>query len=176
MKLFTTLVAISLFGCSAIAESTNQAAECHFDFHTQAPCVQGDYKVSIHASPLAADEIQLQALQVDYHGKQQLLSISPDTSLLEGDKSIILFEDINFDGSPDIAISTSFGLANQYMDYWVFDKVSDRFIKVGNHARFTLHPADKTLSNTVKVDAASYQKQVFTWQGDKLVKKQVQKK
>lgn len=168
MKFTTTLLTMPLCGCAAIAVTISQAGECRFDFHQQPPCNQGGYRVSIQTSPLAADEIRLKALAVSYHGKQQILGITPGTSLLTGDKGLILVEDINFDGMDDIAVSTSFGLANQYMDYWVFDKAKDRFIKLGNHARFTLHPADKALSNTVKVDAAHYRKQVFYLAGEQI--------
>lgn len=170
MKIPGTLIAIALPGCANIAESISQTLECNFDFHTLSACIKGEYQVSIQARPLAVDEIQLQALQVSYHGKQQALSITPDTSLLDGDKGIISFEDINFDGIADIAISTSFGLANLYMDYWVFNKEEKRFIKIGNYARFILNPASKSLSSTVKIDATNYQKQVYTWQAYKLVK------
>jgi hypothetical protein len=171
MKVLYTLTTVALLGCSEIAGSASGGAECNFDYSNLQVCTQSDYKVVIQSHRLAVDEIQLQALQANYRGKQQLLDISDDTSMLEGDKGIILFEDINFDGIPDLAVSTSFGLANLYMDYWTFDKEKDQFVKVGNYARFTLHPSDKSLSNTVKTDAATYQENTYTWKSGKLVRK-----
>ncbi len=171
MKILYTLSAIALLGCSEIAGSANGKTECDFDYSNLTSCTQDDYKVSIQSHRLAVDEIQLQALQVNYREKQQLLDISADTSMLDGDKGVVLLEDINFDGIPDIAVSTSFGLANLYMDYWVFDKEKDQFAKLGNYTRFTLHPSDKSLSNTVKTDAATYQENTYVWKSGKLVRK-----
>lgn len=169
MKALYTLTAIALLGCSEIAGSASGKTEYDFDYSNLTSCTQDVYKVTIQSHRLAVDEIQLQALQVNYRGKQQLLDISADTNMLEGDKGVVLFEDINFDGIPDIAVSTSFGLANLYMDYWIFDNQKDQFVKIGNYARFTLHPSDKSLSNRVKTDAATYQKNTYTWKSDKLV-------
>jgi hypothetical protein len=171
MKILGAILALAFIGCSDVAESTGLSAVCDFDFHKLSSCSHGDYRVSIQSSPLADDEIRLTSLLVNYRGEQYSLQITADTSLLEGDRGIIAFEDINFDGIADIAISTSFGLANQYMDYWVFDSAKKGFDKIGNHVRFNLHPADKTLSNTVKVNAASYQENIYHWQDRKLVKK-----
>lgn len=52
--------------------------------------------------------------------------------MLKADRGHISFADINFDAAPDIAITTSFGLANLYMDYWVFDPVNKRYDYIGN--------------------------------------------
>lgn len=171
MKTLVAIVALAFIGCSNVAESISLASVCEFDFHKLSQCRHGDYQVSIQTSPLADDEIQLKTLLLNYKGKQYSLEITADTSLLDGDRGIIAFDDINFDGIADIAISTSFGLANQYMDYWVYDAAKKRFNKIGNHAHFSLNPADKTLSNTVKIDAANYQKNIYSWQDGKLVKK-----
>lgn len=171
MKILYILSTVALLGCSGIAGSASVGTECDFDYSNLSVCARDDYKVTIQSHRLAVDEIQLQALQINYRGKQQLLDISADTSMLEGDKGVVLFDDINFDGIPDIAISTSFGLANLYMDYWVFDKEKGQFTKLGNYTRFTLHPADKSLSNTVKTDAATYQENTYAWKRGKLVKK-----
>lgn len=171
MKIFYTLTVIALLGCSEIAGSASGRTECDFDYSNLTSCTQDDYKVTIQSHRLAVDEIQLQALQVNYRGTQQLLGISADTSMLEGDKGVVLFEDINFDGIPDIAVSTSFGLANRYMDYWVFDREKEQFVKIGNYTQFALHPSDKSLSNTVKSDAVTYQENRYIWKGGKLVRK-----
>ncbi|PKM46526.1 MAG: hypothetical protein CVV05_02290 [Gammaproteobacteria bacterium HGW-Gammaproteobacteria-1] len=154
-----------------MASSAGSARECDFDYGNLSSCASDDYKVAIQSRRLAVDEIQLESILVSYRGKQQLLEISPDTSMLDGDKGVVLFDDINFDGIPDVAISTSFGLANQYMDYWVFDKEKNQLSKVGNYVRFALHPSDKSLRNTVKDDAATYRDNAYIWRNGKLVKK-----
>lgn len=171
MKSFYVLATVALLGCSEMVSSAESATECEFDYGNLSSCAYGDYKVTIQSGRLAADEIQLKSILVSYRGKQQALEMSPDTSMLDGDKGVVLFDDINFDGIPDVAISTSFGLANQYMDYWVFDKEKDQFSRVGNYVRFALHPSDKSLSNTVKDDAATYQDNTYFWRSGKLVKK-----
>ncbi len=171
MKIFTILTTLALLGCCKIAGSTERKPECRFDFHKRPPCMQNDYQVFVQTIPLAEDEIQLQTLQVIHKSKRHLLNISIDTRMLDGDKGIISFEDINFDGIADIAVSTSFGSGNRYMDYWIFDKEKELFIKIGNYARFSLQPQKKWLSNTVKINAASYQDNIYFWRNNKLVKK-----
>ena len=129
MKALYILATAALLGCSEMASSAGSAAECDFGYSNMPSCMFDGYKVAIQRSRLAVDEIQLKAVLVSYRGKQQRLELSPDTSMLDDDKGVVLFDDINFDGIPDLAISTSFGLANQYMDYWIFDNREGPIIK-----------------------------------------------
>lgn len=87
-----------------------------------------------------------------------------------GDIGIVSFADINFDNVPDIAISTSFGVANQYFDYWTYNPKSGKYTSVGNHPRLNPNPADKTLTANVKLNAAAYQSQKYVWDRDKLIR------
>ena len=99
------------------------------------------------------------------------MNISKDTSILDGDKGYISFADINFDSIPDISITTSFGLANLYMDYWVYDSANKIYSYVGNFSSFKINNKNKTLSNVVKSSAAEYINTTYTWNGFKLKKK-----
>jgi len=126
--------------------------------------------VLLNTEPLAADEKILKSLQLVYKGSTHSLSVSKDTHMLEGDKGYISFADINFDGLADIAITTSFGLGNLYLDYWVYDSVNNQYNFLGNFSKFTLSPADKTLSNVVKLNAVNYENYTYHWQGLSLVK------
>lgn len=145
-------------------------ADCLFDLSTKALCVYGEYQVSVKSKPFEADFVQLASLEVYYKGKKYWLKIVPDTLLTQGDKGIISFDDINFDGVADIAVSTSFSITNQYMDYWLSEPEQKGFIYVGNFCRFKLDPAKKILRNKIQLNAAEYVDNVYTWQGKKLIK------
>jgi hypothetical protein len=160
-----------LMGCAHVSKSGKSEPLCEFELAKLKQCTYQDYMVNIQSSAIASDEIVLTSLTVDSKGKKHVLSISADTSLLEGDRGFISFDDINFDGIADIAITTSFGLANLYLDYWVYDKATKTFVKIGNYTQFTRNADTKTLTNQVKGNAASYQKHEYYFNGFKLVRK-----
>ncbi len=58
-------------------------------------------------------------------------------------------------------MTTSFGLANLYMDYWVFDPVNKQYAYIGNLCELKINSKDKTLSNVVKVNAAEYENNIY---------------
>ena len=149
--------------------------ECTFQFGAEAVCSyqagKHAVKTSLVTKTLADDEMALIQANVVFDGKQHTLSISPDVSMITRDIGIISFADINFDNIPDIAVSTSFGVANQYFDYWVYDPKNGNYNSIGNYPKLSTNPADKTLTATIKLDAATYQPQKYFWEGGKLIRK-----
>ncbi|HEJ83856.1 MAG TPA: hypothetical protein ENO25_04745 [Desulfobacteraceae bacterium] len=162
MKLILGIFFVLLAGCGNAADAPADI-ECEITFDILDACQYQGTKISLVTEGLAVDEKKLVKLKVDRNGRRHVLSITPDTSILAGDKGYILFEDVNFDGTPDLAVSTSFGLVNQYLDYWVYDKANDKYVYLGNHARFSLNAKDKTLSNEVKINAATYDRNTYSW-------------
>lgn len=167
--------AVFTAGCSAFAgtESTNVSdVDCAFQFGAEPVCSYkiGKYfiQVSLTMQRLADDERVLVRASVNSQGRQHTLSMSPDVSMMLGDIGIVSFADINFDDIPDIAISTSFGVANQYFDYWTYDPRSKSYVSIGNYPKLDPNPADQTLTATVKVDAVTYQQHKYSWDGGKL--------
>ena len=174
MKLLFIIFILSLSGCTDAAENEKlitQSEICEFSFKDTGPCLYKDIKVSLAVKKIASDEKTLQQLNVEKNGKTFSLSISKDTSILDGDKGFISFADINFDSIPDIAITTSFGLANLYMDYWVYDSSKNKYSYVGNYTKFNIDENNKILSNVVKISAAKYEKATYLWKGFKLLQK-----
>ena len=97
--------------------------ECEFSFKELKTCTYKtstyDIKVSIESEIVAEDEKTIKKIITKVNNIEQILPVSPDTSLLDGDIGYISFADINFDKVPDLAITTSFGTPNLYLDYWV---------------------------------------------------------
>lgn len=151
---------ISAFGESPV--------ECEIQFNKLGVCAyknKTDIKVKVESEMVADDEKTLKALEVEINKKKILLPITPDTAILEGDIGYISFSDINFDGFPDLSITTSFGVANLYLDYWVYVPYSSTYIHVGNFPHLTLNAKEKTVSATVKINAASYESKTWRWHG-----------
>jgi len=169
---------ILIAGCSesaGIEPANTSSTECTFQFGAEAVCSYkaGKHvvKASLVTKKLADDEIALIQANVVFDGKHHALSISPDISMIAGDIGIISFADINFDNIPDIAVSTSFGVANQYFDYWAYDPKSGNYNSIGNYPKLSTNPTDKTLTANIKLDAATYQPQKYSWDGGKLIRK-----
>lgn len=174
LVLASTLAFVS--GCSESAGLQPHASNvnCTFRFNPEPVCSfkadQHAIEVKIITKNLADTEIALIQAKVVTNGKHDIVSISPDVSMNAGDIGIVSFADINFDNIPDIAISTSFGVANQYFDYWTYDPGSKKYTSVGNHPRLNPNPADKTLTANVKLNAATYQSQKYVWDRGKLIR------
>ena len=161
---------ILLAGCSNASEPVNEKPNCEFTFHSFEACLYHDIHVRIDVEPIAEDELRLLFLRVRRGNIEHNLRISSDTTLLDGDKGFISFEDINFDNIPDLAITTSFGVANLYLDYWVFDEETNTYVAVGNHNQFALDPDKKVLSNITKLNASNYEHNLFVWENNRLKK------
>jgi len=143
---------------------------CPISITTLGPCAHNEIKASIFAKNLGTDKKVLQTLNVEYNGKTFPLAISKDTTIRDGDNGFVLFDDINFDGITDIAITTSFGKTNLYLDYWVYNKSDNKFEYVGNYVKFSVDQKNKTLSTIVKDVAAKFDNVSYTWKGLKLVR------
>lgn len=177
MRMFI-IASICLAACTSAAgvePFKNMDTECIFKFDAKPACTYKMDKyaitVSVVTKSIAENEIELTQASISYDGKKQILDISPDVSMMDGATGIVQFDDINFDGMPDLAISTSFGVANQYFDYWVHDREGDEYKFVGNFPKFTINKINKMLEATVKLNATSYEKQIYRWQGIKLIRK-----
>lgn len=148
-----------------------ESETCDLFFSGPDSCSFENIKINIEDEKVAFDEKILKTLKIIHHDIKQTLHITKNTSMLDGDRGYISFADINFDNIPDLAITTSFGLANLYLDYWVFDNSKKKYVYLGNFTRFKLNTENKTLSNVVKLNAANYENSTFKWQGLKLIKR-----
>lgn len=174
MRLFLILFVFSFSACSDGTEgriTTVDSEICNLSFETLGPCVYKNIKVNVVVEKIASDEMLIKRLNIVNQEKIYTLEIAEDTTMREGDRGYISFSDINFDTVPDIAMTTSFGLANLYMDYWVFDPVNKQYDYIGNLCELKINSKDKTLSNVVKVNAAKYENNLYMWEGFELVKK-----
>jgi len=173
MKIIIVILFFFITGCSEAAEKQIASSDklmCEFGFKDNVHCAYQNMQVNVIKIPIAFDEARISQLNVNYFDNFYVLNVSKDTTIINGDKGYILFDDINFDGIPDIAITTSFGLANLYMDYWVFDKNNNKFKYVGNFPKFTIDPTNKKLINEVRVSASIYKKNVYSWKNYTLKK------
>ncbi|MFK5913244.1 MAG: hypothetical protein QM484_02640 [Woeseiaceae bacterium] len=171
MKLLVIITALIFSGCSDAMEdkkSVINSEDCDVFYKTIGPCVYKDITVNVDVKKISSDEKLLQHLNILKQGNKYTLNISKNTSILEGDKGYISFADINFDNVPDVAITTSFGLASLYMDYWVFDAVKNEYTDIGNYTKFEINNKNKTLSNVIKINAAKYKNTTYSWRGFKL--------
>ena len=173
MKLLLIISVLMFSGCSDAVENNN-AETCDITFKNIGSCSYKDITVSVDAKVLSSDEKLLQRLNVIESGNKFVLNIVKDTTIIDGDKGYISFKDINFDNVPDLAITTSFGLANLYMDYWVYDTVKNEYAYIGNYAKFEINLKNKTLANIVKVSAAKYKNTKYSWNGFKLVELKIE--
>ena len=83
-------------------------------------------------------------------------------------KEAFYVEDINFDGYPDVGFQTVFSVANQYMDYWIFEPTTNSFLFMGNYPLLTPDVKNNSLSAVVKVDAKTYSHICYGWSSGKL--------
>jgi len=129
-----------------------------------------EIKVQIETAAIEEDELRLMALSVENNRKKFALNISPDTTLLEGDIGFISFADIDFDSTADLAITTSFGVANLYFDYWVYQPEKAEYVYIGNLPKLRLDSATKTVTTKIKLNAASYEENILIWKDGALIK------
>lgn len=143
---------------------------CTFKFSSTKICKNSQYDVELLGKRTGLDEKELLVLHVLRNHTVHELDITLGTIMLDGDVGVVSFEDIDFDGHLDIALSTSFGLPNLYLDYWVYSAKKDVFIKVGNYSKFDIDSKNRVLTNTQKESAAKYVKNTFSWDAGKLIK------
>lgn len=180
-KLYLIAAAAMTLACSAKGEFSEGAEAdkdrtallCKFDFYSTAGCTvkidQQVLTVSLEGHLIADDEKELTHLIVNRDQETLRLPISSGVSLIEGDIGYILFDDINFDQRPDVAVSTSFGTPNWYLDYWTAAEHAKEFNYVGNFPRLHADEASRTLSTEERVNAASYQTTTWRWEDGQLV-------
>lgn len=141
------------------------------------PCVLSSanksYKVTVNTQVLAEDEWLILSLTVlDKNSSSSLtLKGTNNISAIEGDIITLKLRDINFDGNVDLAMSTSFGVVNQYFDYWINDPVKGGFKYIGNYPDFAVDNEKRTLKATIKENAANYKNKEWQWLDDQLVVK-----
>ena len=165
-----------LFLQACIAQEENSKNDiCEFSFDEMMPCTFYNNNIeittAIKATDIAEDEKLVDQLEVHMGKTKQTLKITENTSLLAGDIGFISCADINFDNQPDLAITTSFGTPNLYLDYWVFNLATQKYEYVGNYSEFTLDTKNKTITTTVKDNAESYTTTKWYWQGTELQQK-----
>ncbi len=172
MKIPVFICVLLLSGCLNASQKNEKLARsvCEFDFTFTGECDYRQINIKFNTSNIAADEKLIKSLLVTVNSKKIELDVLADTVLFSSDVGHVSFEDINFDGLPDIAITTSFGTANLYLDYWVYVKKENTFKRVGNFSRFVVDENTKILRNTVKINAAEYQNNVYRWRHGELVK------
>lgn len=168
------ITACSANGDSSQPDSTEKAIRlCEFDFNGVEGCTikidQQVVTISIESRPLADDEQELTHLIINHADGKQHLPISSGVSMIEGDRGYILFEDINFDQRPDVAITTSFGTPNLYLDYWTTAENAKDFDYVGNFPQLSVDQASRSLSAEERVNAANYQNTTWRWDNAQLV-------
>jgi len=173
MRLFV-LFSVFVFSAGAGATENSKVLAvsdlCDISFKDNGPCVYNNIIVNVRADKVTDDEKRLKILDVVNNGKKHTLQIVSQPSMLEGDKGYISFADINFDGYPDIAVTTSFGLANLYLEYWVYEPHIHTYQYIGNYVKFELNFRLKTLSHIIKINAQRYEKNTYYWKDYKLVK------
>lgn len=169
----STLTLLTLSSTSCF--STNaplHLKDCYFNSDLSTPCTFSLFNkpasIQIQGVKQSNEEVLLKTVLIQINETKQELSLSEATIMFTGDTGYMIFDDINFDGFPDLGISTSFGIANHYFDYWVFNVEEKKFNKIGNYPRFTLHPEQKTLSYSVKINAAEYQEKSYQWRDGSL--------
>lgn len=169
-------LSVILSACSEPSQSSDKRSDdgrsrCLFSFEGIEECnlvIGGEsVEVELKMGDPEYDERALEAVSV----AGQDLPISSGVTIIDGDKGVVNFQDINFDGHRDLAVTTSFGVANLYLDYWVYDVENKEFRYVGNFPK--LEPAEerKVLTSQVKVNAESYEQTVWVWEEGELVGK-----
>ena len=170
-----SIIIVGITDSLSAGDANSQGLECVFQFSAEPVCSyrsgKHDVVVKLQTKKLAEDELVLVRAHVVYNGRSHVLPLSPEVSMVAGNVGVVSFADINFDNVPDLAVSTSFGIANQYFDYWTYDPIGNSYITTGNYPKLAPRRADKTLSATVKLDAANHEQQTYSWMTGRLIRK-----
>lgn len=186
MLKISNLLALSILlsACSEPSHSSSDSsgddggAPCLFSFEGVEDCnpvIGGEsVEIELKMGEPEYDERALEAVSVSTSGANQELPISSGVTIIDGDKGFVSFQDINFDGHRDLAVTTSFGVSNLYLDYWVYDAEGKEFRYVGNFPKLEPDEERKLLTTQVKVNAESYERKVWVWEEGELASKDPQ--
>ncbi|MGM8224970.1 XAC2610-related protein [Cellvibrio sp. ARAG 10.3] len=178
MKKAVFLILIFVQACEAKQDTFDQALEkeCGIAFGKLDECSfktpSYDISVAIITEDVAEDEKLISAVVIKNNSTKQTLPVTEATSMLDGDVGYISFSDINFDSVPDLAIPTSFGTPNLYLDYWVYDVQKQAYEYLGNFPQFSIDKKRKIITTRVKESAAEYQIAEWHWNKGKLERKE----
>lgn len=178
MKKLILLMLFAVQACEAQQETNTHVTkkECEISFGKFEECSFKTplYEISVDVvtEDAGEDEKLISAVAIKNNNVEQTLPVTEATSMLDGDIGYISFSDINFDGVPDLAIPTSFGTPNLYLDYWVFDPGKRKYEYVGNFPQFSIDKAEKIITTRVKESAADYQVTEWHWNKGKLEKRE----
>lgn len=164
---FTATVSALTIGAAATAD-TGKICEFSFEQLTECHYQDASYDISAHlkVAVLDADKLQLHLVQVTNNGAAEKLPLTSETYFHPGEHGYIQITDINFDGVPDLAVTTGFFFDNPQLDYWVYQTESHQYRYVGNYARFTADPTNKTVTTQ---PPPGEKPQTFVWQDYALV-------
>ena len=184
---FSSLTAwICTLSPTVAADSTHIPAICYFTFYRLAPCtIQLEGPITTLEKQANLQNIAYQfETKDDVHSITSISITSADDwsqeialnkaiEVTPGSRGLLLYQDINFDHHPDIALQTSFGLANWYFDYWTYSPESKQFEYVGHFPKLNLDLDKKQLTAKRKVNAKDTEKVTYEWNGKKLIEKGV---
>ena len=178
MKKAIFLVLFAVQACEAQQDTADQTMEkeCEISFEKfdqcsfQAPSYEISAKVI--AEDVAEDEKLISSVIIKNNSIEQTLPITEGTSMLDCDIGYISFSDINFDNIPDLAVPTSFGTPNLYLDYWVFDEQQKKYIFVGNYPQLSIDKAKQIITTRVKESEANYNVTEWHWKEGALESKE----
>jgi hypothetical protein len=163
---------INACGAQQSGSHSNVSTECEISFEKLDRCTleASGYALTaqVKTEDIAPDEKLILGLTVNVNDRVQKLTLTEGTTLLDGDIGSIVFTDIDFDNVPDLAITTSFGTPNLYLDYWRYDTLTKEYVPIGNHPQLNIDCAKKTITTTVKLDAGRYESTEWHWVDGKL--------
>lgn len=167
MKILLPLLSLLVINACAAKHSLTHNDTCDIAFDKLTPCTyqsgNSTIEITIMSTNVADDEKSIDQLIANTNQKTQTLLVTENTSLLTGDIGYISFADINFDDVPDLAITTSFGTPNLYLDYWVFNTDIKQYVFVGNFPELKLDKKNKTITTEVKSNAENYKIEKWHW-------------
>jgi hypothetical protein len=145
-------------------------APCRVRIQSGAP----EFDLRFVLDSVRRDERSLRAIDVtrpDRPGWTQRLVASELPTASATDSFHVRAEDIDFDGTNDLSVLVSQGVANAYAAYWVFRPASETFAYVGNHAVFTRDTVAHRLSSYERGGDAGrvFERREYAFVGDSLV-------
>ena len=163
-------------------QSTHIPAICYFTFETIGQCeinTRNEFSslkekaninnIQFEFKNLNEDTQELLGITVySTDAWEQKLTLKSSIEVYPGQRGLLLYQDINFDHHPDIALQTSLGLANWYFDYWVYSPVKKEFIYVGHFPKLMPDYSKKQLSAKIRENAEIHKEIWYEWQENSL--------